>query len=241
MKLGIMQPYFFPYLGYFDLINRTDQWIVFDTPQYIRHGWVNRNRILHPTTGWQYVIAPLKKHQQKTAINQIETQPYEQWRPRILGQLQHYRNNAPGFTLVYSLVEECLSYGELNLARLNVLTLQKTCEKIGIPFRRQIFSEMNLKHSQVDGPGDWALQIAEALGAKEYINPPGGIELFDPTAFASKNIKLTFQDPFEFNYECRGYRFEPGLSVIDALMWNSPETIRYQLDQLKAKSQPNDL
>jgi hypothetical protein len=236
MKLGIMQPYFFPYLGYFDLINRVDQWIVFDTAQYIRHGWVNRNRILHPTAAWQYIIVPLKKHGRNTAINHVETQPYGQWRCRMLGQLQHYKKRAPGFASAYSLVEECLSYGELNLSRLNVLALQKTCDKIGIRFSYKIFSEMNLKLSEVNGPGDWALRIAQALGATEYLNPPGGIELFDPAAFVASKIKLTIQMPFEFNYECRGYRFEPALSVIDALMWNSPQDIKAYLESLKDKS-----
>ena len=79
MKVGIMQPYFFPYLGYFDLINRVDKWIVFDTPQYIRHGWVNRNRILHPHQGWQYIVVPLKKHDRDTSINQIETADPTEW------------------------------------------------------------------------------------------------------------------------------------------------------------------
>ena len=89
MVLGIMQPYFFPYLGYFDLINRCDKWIVFDTPQYIRHGWINRNRILHPQQGWQYIIVPVKKHKRDTPINQIEIVPPALWSPRILGQLMH--------------------------------------------------------------------------------------------------------------------------------------------------------
>ena len=71
VRLGIMQPYFFPYLGYFDLINRTDRWIVFDTAQYIRHGWVNRNRILHSDSEWQYILVPLKKHSRKAAIKDI--------------------------------------------------------------------------------------------------------------------------------------------------------------------------
>src|SRR5580693_8893111 len=109
MRLGIMQPYLFPYPGYFDLINRCDRWVVFDTAQYIRHGWVNRNRILHPTSGWQYIIVPLKKHERETPINQIETQPYEQWASRILGQLQHYKKKAPGYAVASALVDDCLS------------------------------------------------------------------------------------------------------------------------------------
>jgi hypothetical protein len=241
MTLGIMQPYFFPYLGYFELISRSDHWIVFDTAQYIRHGWVNRNRILHPTTGWQYIIAPLKQHARETAINQVETQSYDQWQSRILGQLQHYKKKAPGFALASGLVEDCLSYGETNLSRLNVITLRKTCELLDIPFKCQIFSEMNLEHGPVDGPGDWALRISEALHATEYINPPGGLELFDQNAFVRSGVKLIIQDPFEFTYQCRGYQFEPGLSVIDVLMWNQPEDIKAYLTIRKNKSEPQHL
>ena len=230
-----MQPYFFPYLGYFDLINRCDHWIVFDTAQYIRHGWVNRNRILHPTTGWQYIIVPLKKHDRDTPINNVETLPCDQWRPRILGQLQHYRRKAPGYALTCDLVEDCLSTGETNLASLNVTTLRKCCELLGLPFSYQVFSEMRLQHGPVGGPGDWALRISEALHATEYINPPGGMDLFDPDAFAQGGIKLRIQEPFEFAYTCSGYQFEPGLSVLDALMWNSPQDIRNHLDLIRNK------
>jgi len=82
-----MQPYFIPYLGYFDLINRTDCWVVFDTVQYIRHGWVNRNRILHSDSGWQYIMVPLKKHSRKAAIKDIEIAANIDWKNRILAQL----------------------------------------------------------------------------------------------------------------------------------------------------------
>ena len=229
-----MQPYFFPYIGYFDLINRSDSWIVFDTAQYIRHGWVNRNRILHPKEGWQYIIAPLQKHGRETAINQIATQPFDRWQSRILGQLQHYKKKAPGYTLASGLVEDCLSCKETNLSRLNVMALRKTCEIIGLRFNCQIFSEMKLEHGPVNGPGDWALRISEAVHATEYINPPGGMELFDPAAFAASGIKLIIQEPIEFTYVCRGYQFTPGLSVIDVLMWNSPEMILAHLNRLKS-------
>jgi hypothetical protein len=98
---------------------------------------------------------------------------------------------------------------------------------------------MNLNHSPVDGPGDWALKVAETLGASEYINPPGGVALFDPLAFADSNIKLTIQEPFEFNYECPGYQFVPHLSIIDALMWSSPIAIKSHLDRLKTNTKFN--
>ncbi|MBN2466493.1 WbqC family protein, partial [candidate division WOR-3 bacterium] len=86
-----MQPYFFPYLGYFDLIYRTDRWVVFDTAQYIRHGWVNRNRILHPSSGWQYITAPLRQHHRDTPISGVLVKEGRDWRDRVCGQLVHYK------------------------------------------------------------------------------------------------------------------------------------------------------
>jgi len=90
MKLGIMQPYFFPYLGHFDLIYKTDRWIVFDTPQYIRQGWVNRNRILGPNSGWQYITVPTRKHHRDNPIRDILVKEGKDWRERVCRQLEHY-------------------------------------------------------------------------------------------------------------------------------------------------------
>ena len=231
MKVGIMQPYFFPYLGYFDLINRTDRWIVFDTAQYIRHGWVNRNRIQHPQQGWQYIIVPLKKHEREAAIKDIEVAATGEWRQRIIGQLMHYKKRAPFFRETISLVEDCLAGEEQYLSRLNTNILGKVCRHIDIKWNHNVFSEMKLDIKPVYTPGEWALRISEALGAKEYLNPPGGADLFDAGAFAQAGVKLVIQDPFNFPYESPGYIFEPNLSVIDALMWNSPQAIKHYLDQ----------
>lgn len=229
MKLGIMQPYFFPYLGYFELIARSDRWVVFDTAQYIRHGWVNRNRILHPNGGWQYIVVPLRKHSREAAIREVETAPPAEWRPRILGQLMHYKKHAPHFRSTMELVEHALATEDTNLSRLNTRLLGAVCSHLGLAWQHAVFSGMNLPLGPVAGPGDWALRISEALQAREYINPPGGEALFDRAAFAAAGIRLTIQPPFEFAYRCGPYAFEPGLSVVDALMWNSPEEIRAHL------------
>jgi hypothetical protein len=230
MVLSIMQPYFFPYLGYFDLINRCDKWIVFDTPQYIRHGWINRNRILHPRQGWEYIIVPVKKHKRDTPINQIEIAPPALWRPRILGQLMHYKKTAPFFRKTLQLVEGCLATETTSLAVLNIRILGLLSAHLGIRWQHEVFSTMQLDLDAVKAPGDWALRISVALGAEEYINSLGGAELFDRAQFAAHGIKLTIQPPFEFTYACPGYTFEPNLSVIDALMWNSPKVIKAHLD-----------
>ena len=229
MKLGIMQPYFFPYLGYFDLISCTDQWIVFDTAQYIRHGWVNRNRILHPTDGWQYIIVPTQHHDQKTPINEIRITDDGRWRDKLLGQLQHYKKKAPFFSTVVDLVSTCLYDTDGSLNQLNIRSLGRICAYVGIPFHHSLFSEMDLELGPVEGPGDWALRIMEALGASEYINPPGGVDLFDRSKFDAAGIGLTIQTPVAFVYVCDDYKYEPNLSIIDVLMWNSPEAVRAYL------------
>ena len=105
MKLGIMQPKFFPWLGYFDLVNMVDEWIVFDTPQYERHRWMNRNRVLHPNTGWQYITVPLRKHPRDIPTNQVEIAMETDWRGLILRQLQHYKKKAPYYKQVVGFLE----------------------------------------------------------------------------------------------------------------------------------------
>jgi WbqC-like protein family len=225
MKLGVMQPYFFPYIGYFDLIHSVDRWVVADTVQYIRHGWINRNRVLHPTSGWQYIIVPVRKHHREIPINEIQIAEGSDWRERTLNQLRHYRGRAPHFGAVMTLVDDCLNMSDQSLSRLNVAIMRRVCHFLEIPFVFHTLSEMGLALGPIEGPGDWALRIAEALGAREYINPPGGSELFDNAKFAASGIRLTIQPPVEFTYECQGYRFEPMLSIIDVLMWNSRERI----------------
>ena len=173
MKLGIMQPYFFPYLGYFDLIRYTDRWILFDTVQYIRRGWVNRNRVLHPKQSWQYVVVPIRKHSRATLIQGIATADSD-WKQRLLGQLEHYRRRAPYFRDTRELVRECFNTDEESLARINGRCLQHVCAYLGIEFQQEYLSDMRLELGNIDGPGDWALEITKALGFSTYVNPIGG-------------------------------------------------------------------
>ncbi len=230
MRLGIMQPYFFPGPGYFHLIARTDRWVVFDTAQYRRHSWINRNRILHPTRGWQYILAPLEKHARETSIDQIRLVRGADWREKIVRQLEHYRKGAPFYEPTVTLVREALDVDTDSLARLDVAILARCCQALGIRFSPEWLSELDLELDAVEGPGDWALRISEALGADTYVNPPGGRGLFDPSAFAASGIELVIQDFPDMVYATPGYASEPGLSIIDALMWNSVDAIRAHLD-----------
>jgi hypothetical protein len=229
MTLGLMQPYFFPYIGYFDLINRTDEWIVFDNVQYIQRGWVNRNRMLHPNTGWQYIIVPLEKHHRDTPIKDIRISRTE-WVNRIIGQLQHYRTRAPHYRAVLEVVRAVLDPSEISLSRLNVTALAAVCGYLSISFRPRIFSEMDIQLGAIESPGDWALQICRARKATGYLNPPGGTGLYDPEVFARNGIRLQIQEAADFRYDCAPYQFEPALSILDVMMWNEPAAIKRWLD-----------
>ena len=90
-----MQPYFFPYLGYFELIARVDRWVVFDVVQYNAKSWMNRNRILHPKEGWQYITVPVEKAPRGTLIRDIRVKDMVDSRERVLGQMVHYKKKAP--------------------------------------------------------------------------------------------------------------------------------------------------
>jgi hypothetical protein len=236
MKLAAMQPYFFPYLGQFDLLNMVDLWIAYDPAQFIRHGWVNRNRVLHPVSGWQYISIPLKKHSHTTPINQIEVAG-DSWKTEFFKRLQHYHMDAPFYKQVISFLEEAVSVAETNLAKLDVALFRVTARRLGIQTPIHVFSEMGLTIGPTEGPEDLALAICRAVGASEYINPPGGIDLYSPQRFAEQSVKLTFQFFTSMIYSCGRFQFEPDLSIIDVMMWNSPEQIKRYLDTWKTSVQ----
>jgi hypothetical protein len=230
MRLGVMQPYFFPYLGYFDLIASVDRWIVADTVQHMRHGWVTRNRVLQQASGWQYILVPVRKHTLQTPIMDIEISGTD-WRTTVRRQLDHYRKRAPGYADTMALVERCLGRPETHLSRLNTAILEEVCGFLGLPFEFSYLSEMNLQLEPIAGPADWALRISQAVGASEYVNPPGGVALYDPAQFTAHGIRLEIRKMVDFKYDCGCYEFVPNLSIVDVLMWNDRASVRGYLDK----------
>lgn len=231
MKIGIMQPYFLPYLGYISLIKNTDKFILFDTVQFIRHGWIERNRILKQTGGWQYIQVPLEKKQMSTIIKEVKINNQQKWKEKILAQLQHYKKIAPYYYKTLQILEKVFSKEYESITKLNKDLLEEICKYLGISTPIFIFSEMNLKIEEVNAPDEWALKICKALGGvEEYWNPLGGMNFFDRNKYEKENIKLYFQKINLHNYDQRKESFEEGLSIIDVLMFNSPEEINKMLD-----------
>lgn len=231
MRVAIMQPYFLPYIGYWQLIQATDVFVLLDDVQYMRHGWINRNRILKPTAGLQYFMVPLEKHAKDTPIRTIVSHPHIKWKERILGQLEHYRTKAPFFHLTISIVRDIL-YGasDRRITHINLSGILKICTILGVNRRFIVSSEQAFDYAGVDEPGDWALRISEQLKADEYINPVSGKQLFRPEKFAASGIKLSFLRSELAAYQQRRV-FEPALSIVDVLMFNGIEGTQKMLQQ----------
>ncbi len=225
-SVGIMQPYFFPYLGHFALIASVREWIVFDVTQYTPKTWMNRNRILHPGGGWQYVTVPLSRSSISIKTWQAEVLNLAQTQDNLLGKLSHYKRKAPYFDAVHALVVEVFeALQDDGLVGLNVATLQAVCRYLDLPFHYRICSALQLPFSAHPEAGEWALEICENLGFRHYINPAGGRALFSPERYAAHGVALSFAHFSRFDYDTGPYVFEPDLSILDVLMWNSPEKV----------------
>jgi hypothetical protein len=232
MKLGIMQPYFFPYLGYFSLIKNTDRFVLLDSVQFITHGWIERNRILHPKTGWLYIRVPLVRHSHETVIKDVRIDNSQDWKQRILAQLQHYKRVAPHFLKVIKLLNELFEKDYDSIVGLNRESLSAVCQYLQMDRQCEIFSEMNLTIDAPHAPDEWALNICKAMNnVTEYWNPPGGMSFFDRTKYEKAGLGLTFQQVTLEPYDQKRSTFEAGLSIIDVMMFNSVQEIHAMLDR----------
>ncbi|MDD6217864.1 MAG: WbqC family protein [Selenomonadaceae bacterium] len=221
MRLGIMQPYFFPYIGYFSLIDYCDEFVFFDTPQFISHGWINRNRILKQSGNPAYITVPIRRAPRNTAINNIVINNELKWKEKIYGQLSYYKRKAPHYSIVMELVRSVLEKPRDSLSNLCIDSINTVCDFLELDIRRHIFSDMELGIYEVNSPDEWALRITQEMKFDTYVNPPGGMSFFDRGKYTEAGIKLEFLRNELTPYIQRIGHFEPGLSIIDVLMFCS--------------------
>lgn len=234
MKLGIMQPYFFPYIGYFSLIKYVDKFILFDTPQYISHGWINRNRILNQNGEAKYITVPIQKASQNTKILDVKIDNTKKWKESILGSLTVYKRKAPYYEVIEKLVKKILTSSGNNMTELNYTALIETCYYLGIKTPIEIYSGMNVElREEIKAPDEWALNITKELGYKVYVNLPGGQSFFDKRKYEKENIRLEFIENSLPVYIQRIGHFEKGLSIIDVMMFCDVNSISEMLDDYR--------
>ncbi len=234
MSIAIMQPYFFPYIGYYSLVANTDRFVFFDTPQYIRRGWINRNRILSCKNEPIYVNIPIHKADRSTAIKDIVIDYELLWKEKMYGQLTVYKTKAPNYNDVMDLVHDVIETDTKSLSVIAQKSITETMRYLNISKEYDVFSEMEMQDITVSAPDEWALYITKALGYDTYINPIGGMTFFDSKKYEEQGIKLFFLQQELVPYRQFGQSFEPGLSMIDVMMFCSADEIidmmkRYQL------------
>lgn len=232
MKIAIMQPYLFPYIGYFSLIKNTDYFVFFDTPQYIRKGWINRNRILSTNGDVTYFTVPIQKADRNTPINKSVISYNYDWKVKILGQLNIYKK-APNYDKVINLVNDVFSTDTMLISDLAIKSIVKTCEYLDIDIKYDIFSKMNLALPEVKEPDEWALYITKELGYNTYINPPGGMSFFNREKYQVNDIDLQFLVQEIIPYRQNREVFIPALSMIDVMMFCSCNEINEMLCKYK--------
>jgi len=231
MKVGIMQPYFLPYIGYFSLIKHTERFILLDSVQFIRHGWIERNRILKPGSEWQYISVPLIKHSRDSKIRDIRIKNALDWRNNIFCQLEHYKKRAPFYRDTIEVLKTAFNIETESIVQLNAHALKTVCGYIGVRLNVDIFSEIHLSIDDVKAPDEWALNICKALGnISEYWNPESGLEFFDRSKYYKAEIDIKFLSMNIPKYSQRRPEFVPRLSIIDVMMFNKPENINEMLD-----------
>ncbi|MGE4472023.1 MAG: WbqC family protein [Sulfuricurvum sp.] len=230
MNVAIMQPYFFPYLGYIQLIAHCDLFVFFDVVQYNQKSWMSRNRILHPDQkqGFQYINVPVKKQTKGTYIKDTYIDNTQNWQEKIRGQLSIYKKlHAPFYTETLKLLESIFQKKYEKLLDLNQTATVLLMEYLDIGIDYKVASELQLDYGAIALAGDWAFEISKALNAKMYTNPYSGYEIFDEEKFTSSGIQLTFLKSNLSPYkQSQREPFIPGLSIVDILMFYSKEDVK---------------
>lgn len=225
MKLGIMQPYFFPYIGYFQLIKIVDKYIVSDDLHYIKHGWINRNYILVNNEKKMFTIK-LKKASSNKLINEIEVlDDFKDWLKTI--QLNYSR--APYYKEVYDLLKRIINYDNRILSEFIVNSLKEILQYLQIDTPIVMESQLNKNHNMKGQ--DEVIELCRIMGANHYINAIGGQSLYDKAYFSDHEIELNFIKTEFVPYKQFGKEFTPSLSILDIMMFNSVDEINRMLDK----------
>jgi len=229
-----MQPYFFPYIGYFQLISASNVFVLHDDVQYITGGWVNRNRIL--LNGEDRMITfPVQKAAYALPINARSYVSDNQGLKHIVNQVKQAYAKAPCYRQVFPLLEELLTFSDRNVARFNENLVRRICDFIGI--RTSIITSSCLdKDDSLSGQAR-VLDICRRVGATDYANPIGGTKLYDQEAFQSSGITLRFLAAQDERYRQHDDKWVPFLSIIDVLMFNSVQEVQRLLTRYRLLSQ----
>lgn len=233
MRLGIMQPYFLPYLGYWQLLNAVDIFVIYDNIEFSKRGWFHRNNILLNGQPKMFSI-PLKKDSDSLHVREryLATESQKDI-SKILGQIRSAYSKAPLFSAVYPLVEECFNYSSTNLFDYINHSIRKVCNYLDISTSLVVSSQLAIDHDLK--AQNKVLAICKDLQATEYVNVISGESLYQKEEFARFGILLKFIKMQEIGYTQFSNEFVPNLSIIDVMMFNQISEIQDLLAKYSLK------
>ena len=228
MKLGIMQPYLFPYIGYFQLINTVDKFVIFDDVNFINKGWINRNRILLNKQEHMFTI-PLEKASQNRMINDINLYVNNGWKGKLLKTFDNAYRKAPMFREVYPILERIIGFEERNLSTFISNSIEQICIYLKID-THIVLSSLRYNTGHLKGQ-DKILEICRIEKSDVYINLFGGLEIYHKEAFEKQSLELLFLKSKPIHYKQFRSDYIPSLSIIDIMMFNEKDKITDYLNE----------
>lgn len=230
MKIAIMQPYIFPYIGYFQMIKAVDKFVFYDDVNFIKKGWINRNRILVNGDDFLFTV-PLTKISQNNLINEskVNKETYQDWKANFLKTLNTNYKKALFYQETFPLIQKILDSNYQTISELAIKSITEIADYLDIQTSFIVSSE---KYNNKGMDKQIRLiDICKQEDSNHYINAIGGQELYKKEDFAKEGIQLDFIQPLPIEYSQFHHKFVPWLSIIDVLMFNSIDEVNLMLDK----------
>ena len=229
MNLAVMQPYLFPYLGYFQLIYAADLFLIYDDVTFIKQGYINRNCVLSPNGITRFTV-PVPGASSNKLISELQFSPDV---AKVLKTIEQSYSKAPYFEAVFPLIRQVLENEDRSIASVCLKSFQAIFSYIGL--ERQFKKTSEINYDRTAAARDRLIALCHKFKADCYINTPGGRSLYIKSDFAKKGVGLKFIDSLPVQYQQGGSEFVPNLSIIDVLMHCSPDEVvslmaRYELN-----------
>jgi hypothetical protein len=226
MKLAIMQPYVFPYLGYYQLIHAVDKFVIYDDVNFIKRGWINRNNILVNGSANLFSI-PLKNASPNRLIKDVELAEDKKWQDKFVKTIEHAYKKAPFYHIVYPMIKDVIMAEDRYINKMAILSLKMVSEYLEI---KTIFQYTSTTYDNNElKKHDRVIDICKKENADHYINPIGGMEIYTKDQFEEHGINLSFIKMQPIRYSQNNEEFVPYLSIIDVLMFNEKDEVKEML------------
>jgi hypothetical protein len=242
MKIAVNQPYFFPYIGYYQLIKSVDKFILCDNVNFIKRGWVNRNRILVKNYGPAWITVPLREQSCHAKITDTKIDNRWNWKRKMFQTIEMNYRKAPMFEQFYPVIRHIIDIETDSISELDANTIIGISNYLNIDTIIETdYSKYTYIEEEIDAcesgdcPGDdkrvsRIVKICQHENADVYHNLIGGMSLYSKESFYSKNIKIKFLNNKPMEYRQSNGEFVPKLSIIDVLMLNSPAVVSTMLN-----------